>query len=81
MFETARPPAEVFPSSTSWYLVHAKPRQEQLALVNLDRQGYSSYMPVMSVERIRRGKAVVYKEPMFPRYLFVPLDSSHQGQS
>ena len=68
-------------STLSWYLVHTKPRQEDIALVNLERQGYECYLPQMRIERVRRRKAEVATEPMFPRYLFVRLDSSDQGKS
>jgi transcriptional antiterminator RfaH len=69
------------PSTLSWYLVHTKPRQEEIALINLERQGYECYLPQMRIERIRRRKAEVATEPMFPRYLFIRLDSSDQGKS
>ena len=69
------------PSTPSWYLVHTKPRQEDITLANLQRQGYECYLPQMRIERIRRRKAEVATEPMFPRYLFVRLDSSDQGKS
>ena len=69
------------PSTLSWYLVHTKPRQEDVALANLERQGYECYLPQMRIERIRRRKAEVATEPMFPRYLFIRLDSSDQGKS
>lgn len=69
------------PSTLSWYLVHTKPRQEDIALANLERQGYECYLPQMRIERVRRRKAEVATEPMFPRYLFVRLDSSDQGKS
>ncbi len=69
------------PSTLSWYLVHTKPRQEEIALANLKRQGYDCYLPQMRIERIRRRKAEVATEPMFPRYLFIRLDSSDQGKS
>jgi transcriptional antiterminator RfaH len=68
-------------SALSWYLVHTKPRQEDIALANLHRQGYECYLPQMRIERIRRRKAEVATEPMFPRYLFIRLDSSDQGKS
>jgi transcriptional antiterminator RfaH len=68
-------------NTLSWYLVHTKPRQEDVALANLERQGYECYLPQMRIERIRRRKAEVATEPMFPRYLFVRLDSSDQGKS
>jgi transcriptional antiterminator RfaH len=69
------------PSTLSWYLVHTKPRQEDIALANLQRQGYECYLPQMRIERVRRRKAEVATEPMFPRYLFIRLDSSDQGKS
>jgi transcriptional antiterminator RfaH len=64
-----------------WFVVHAKPRQEQVALENLTRQGYSCYLPTVSVERIRRGQLNVVVEPLFPRYLFVQLGTSESAQS
>ena len=64
-----------------WYLVHTKPRQEAVALLNLERQGYECYLPLIRVERVRRHKAQIVTEAMFPRYLFIRLDSSEQGKS
>jgi transcriptional antiterminator RfaH len=69
------------PSTVAWYLVHTKPRQEDTALVNLERQGYACYLPKLQVEKVRRGKAALVSEAMFARYLFVRLDTSGQGQS
>jgi transcriptional antiterminator RfaH len=79
----ATPPALTVITSptTAWYLVHTKPRQEEIALANLQRQGYKCYLPQMRIERVRRRKAEVATEPMFPRYLFIRLDSSDQGKS
>ena len=71
----------VTPPTTAWYLVHTKPRQEDVALANLQRQGYECYLPQMRIERVRRRKAEIAPEPMFPRYLFIQLDSSDQGKS
>ena len=69
------------PSSLSWYVVHTKVRQEALALTNLNRQGFECYMPMLKMEKLRRHKATLVEEPMFPRYLFIQLDSSGSGQS
>lgn len=71
----------ITPPTTAWYLVHTKPRQEDVALANLQRQGYECYLPQMLIERIRRRKAEIASEPMFPRYLFIRLDSSDEGKS
>jgi transcriptional antiterminator RfaH len=65
----------------AWYAVHTHPRKEQPALENLQRQGFDSYLPVLQVQKVRRGKAQMVQEAMFPRYLFVRLDSSAQGRS
>jgi len=58
-----------------WYLVHTKPRQEKCALGNLQRQGYVTYLPMLSAERLRQGVLTVIDEPLFPRYLFIRLDT------
>ena len=56
-----------------WYLVHSKPRQERIALENLERQGYECYLPLLPTEKIRRGVLTVGAEVLFPRYLFIRL--------
>ena len=42
-----------------WYLVHTKPRQEGLALENLERQGYECYLPTLPSEKLRQGVVTV----------------------
>ena len=61
-----------------WHLIYTKPQQEKVALDNLNRQNYQCYLPLINKEKIFRGKKILIKEPMFPRYLFVRL--SHDGQ-
>jgi len=58
-----------------WYLVYAKPRQEDLAKQNLERQGYQPYLPMVRTPRRRMGRRLIRIEPMFPRYLFIRLDT------
>ena len=65
----------------NWYLLQTKPRQERLALLNLEQQGYESFLPLCRVEKVRRERIGVIEEPLFPRYLFVRLDSSQSGKS
>ncbi len=64
-----------------WYLVHSKPRQERIALENLEHQGYQCYLPVLPTEKIRRGSLSLADEALFPRYLFIRLgnDLSAKG--
>jgi transcriptional antiterminator RfaH len=76
------PPQDLsLPPQHAWYLVHTKARQEDTAITNLQRQNFRCYMPMLFMEKVRRGKPVVVAEPMFPSYVFVQLDTSGQGQS
>ncbi|GJL81924.1 MAG: transcription antitermination protein RfaH [marine bacterium B5-7] len=59
----------------SWYLIYCKPRAENTALTHLDRQNYTCYLPMLRVTRKVRGKLTDRIEPMFPRYLFISLDT------
>ena len=84
----ATPPATFYPTNPSaspatlsWYVVHTKIRQEALAMTNLNRQGFECYMPMLKMEKLRRHKATLVEEPMFPRYLFIRLDTSGSGPS
>ena len=57
----------------AWYLIHSKPRQEQIAREQLERQGYHTYLPMAYTYRRRRSRSVRVIAPMFPRYLFINL--------
>lgn len=75
------PVTPVTPATSAWFLVRSKPRQESVALTQLARQGYESYLPLFATEKLVRRKSTVVQEPMFARYLFVRLDTTGQGQS
>jgi len=62
-------------STKSWYLVYTKPRQEEVAQTNLVRQGYGVYLPHVREARKRQGRRMMLVEPLFPRYLFIYLDT------
>ena len=57
----------------AWYLVYSKPRQERVALDNLSRQAYETFLPLIRLRRKRQRRYVWVTEPMFPRYLFIKL--------
>jgi transcriptional antiterminator RfaH len=57
-----------------WYLIHCKPREDERALENLQRQGFECYRPAQRVERRRNGRKCTVPEPLFPNYLFIHLD-------
>jgi len=68
-----------------WYLVYTKPRHEPVALENLQRQGYRCYLPQWQVEKKKRSRTTpgwaTITEPLFPRYLFIELDTGPAGPS
>ncbi len=64
-----------------WYLVHTKPRQEFCALQNLEQQGYDCYIPLLASEKLIKGAVTKLAEPLFPRYLFIRLDTGDSAKS
>ena len=64
-----------------WYLIHTKPRQERIALLNLEQQGFACYMPMMALEKVLRGVIGVADEPLFPRYIFIQLATEMSSKS
>ena len=57
-------------SSSHWYLIQTKPRQESRAEENLRRQHFECYRPIKP-SAAGNGKA---DEALFPGYLFIRLD-------
>ncbi len=62
-------------SKRSWYLIFTKPRQENQAQENLERQGFITYLPLTQQSRRRNGRYIKSIEPYFPRYLFIQLNT------
>lgn len=64
-----------------WYVVHSKPREEQKALENLQKQGFECFLPMLTLEKLVRGRLKSVSEPLFSRYLFVQTQSQNQNFS
>lgn len=67
----------------AWHLVYTKPRQEQIALTNLEQQGFEAYLPLYKTLRKSSSEggvadALVF-EPMFARYVFFRPSSTRQS--
>ncbi|HEX4971432.1 MAG TPA: transcriptional activator RfaH [Steroidobacteraceae bacterium] len=62
-----------------WFLVFTKPAAEQVAVTNLQRQGYGVYFPRLSQPACVRGRWIERVAALFPRYLFVQLDPAQQS--
>jgi transcriptional antiterminator RfaH len=58
--------------NANWFAVVTKPRQEHVALENLERQGYECFLPMAENPYQRRSKKnQLLVEPLFPRYMFL----------
>jgi len=66
------------PDQANWYAVVTKPRQEQIALQNLQRQGFKCFLPMAENPYQRRSKKQII-EPLFPRYLFLNAIATTQN--
>lgn len=66
-------------ATKSWYVIYSKPREEELAVENLERQGYTVYLPRIITTKRRRQRYIDVVEPMFARYLFIYLDSENDN--
>lgn len=57
-----------------WYLVHTRPNSERKAELNLQAQGFATFLPQIE-KTIRHARCLkTVRRPLFPRYLFVRLD-------
>ena len=59
----------------AWYLIYTKPSQEDIAKLNLEQQGYETYLPKVQGLKRKGGRSIKTVLPMFPRYLFIYLDN------
>jgi transcriptional antiterminator RfaH len=60
-------------SMRNWYLIKTKPRQENVAIKNLENQKYVTYCPTVTIN----NKHVV----LFPGYIFIHLDNKNENWS
>ena len=58
----------------NWYLIHTKPKQEFRAQENLNHQGYTTFLPTLKVQKLKKNTVEVQEDPLFHRYLFIQLD-------
>ena len=65
----------------SWHVVQSKPRGELRAKENLENQGFEVFLPMLVLEKVRRGKLQNVTEPLFSRYLFLRLTAQMQDLS
>ncbi len=66
-------------SKASWFAVYTKPRQEHIALENLERQAFRCFLPMAINPYQRRSEKKLRVEPLFPRYLFLNAIADQQS--
>ena len=60
-----------------WYLAQIKPNSHRIAVRNLNRQGFKTFLPMYEVTRRKGLRFTTDVTPLFPGYIFVSID----GQS
>jgi transcriptional antiterminator RfaH len=67
--------------ATPWYLAYTRPRMEETAAFNLERQGFEIYLPMFKTcKRTPEGLQPTF-EAMFPRYVFLRPSSERHSLS
>lgn len=61
-----------------WYLLYCKPRQELRAQQHLANQGFHSFVPQLTLQKLRANRWCEVTEPLFPRYLFLHLPAGQE---
>ena len=63
----------------SWFLAQLKPNAQKIALRNLTRQGFETFLPLIDQTTRRGSRFVTAQKPLFPGYIFVAFDTSQGG--
>jgi transcriptional antiterminator RfaH len=61
-----------------WYVAQTQPNAENKAVAHLQRQGFVTYLPRYLKRRRHARRADIVPAPLFPRYLFVEIDTAVQ---
>ena len=61
-------------SVKSWFLLQYKSNSHRVALRNLHRQGFETFLPTQDVTQRKSTKFVQQLKPLFPGYMFVAFE-------
>ena len=64
----------IHPNTTSWYIVQFKPNSLKIAVRNLQRQGFETFLPMHEMTRRTAAKLETVTRPLFAGYMFVACD-------
>jgi transcriptional antiterminator RfaH len=62
--------------ANSWTAASTHQHKESVAVVNLERQGFEAYCPVIRRRLRHAGRVTEAKRPLFPGYVFVRINPS-----
>ena len=65
-------------SQPRWYVAQTQPNAEAKAAAHLGRQGFVTYLPRYLKRRRHARRVEIVPAPLFPRYLFVQIDTAVQ---
>lgn len=68
----------MMPSRPQWYVAQTQPNAENKAVAHLGRQGFVTYLPRYLKRRRHARRVEIVPAPLFPRYLFVEIDTAIQ---
>jgi transcriptional antiterminator RfaH len=57
-----------------WHIVQFKPNSHHLAVWNLQRQGFATFLPLQEIPRHKASRFTVDLRPLFPGYMFVGVE-------
>ncbi len=66
------------PGKSRWYVVQTQTNAENKAIAHLERQGFATYLPRYLKRRRHARRVDTVAAPLFPRYLFVEIDTNSQ---
>jgi len=61
-----------------WWALHTKPRQEKALARDLQRAQLPFYLPLVTQERLVRGRRVQHRKPLFDGYVFLLGDDTER---
>ena len=64
----------------NWYAIHAKPRQEAVAVSSLQREKIATFFPQLRRKRTIRRVRKWVTGPLFPGYFFARFDATLDGR-
>jgi transcriptional antiterminator RfaH len=60
--------------SEEWFILQFKPNAQNLAIKNLNRQGFKTFLPLQDTTSRKASRFYNSTRPLFPGYMFIEFD-------